>query len=562
MPRRQLSKSKLSKNYLSLPPHVYPARRGFIFRYTFPPILRLYSQQWEFKVNLGTSLELAQIIAYHLNSQINKMRWELKQLQNETDSKDRAELYRKILNGEVSINNDRLKNACNLSQYMTPESSRNYMQSLLAQIALAKMEIAPEDLAALRVRERLNEAVSQISHQAQATESKKLSEVYTEWCNEKRLKKNIKQSTEKTLKTVWKELLWFFGDVDVFSISDRQMKEYYKFWSGNVPPLAVRAPNNQPALSYQQMQDKINAGEVKKYVSDTHKQNMLVYIREFLDWGASPVRQTQYFKAEYKAYLSEIETHRKRRGNKRGLTDEEIITIRGDLRQYKDQANSSYGDIRWRYWIFHILLLTGARPAEIAQLRVNDILTADMPNPLASAGTGKTLGMPCFLIAESEVDENGRKGYTGYSNLPPKSVKNDGSERLVPIHPWLIADGFLDYVKCRRKNGAQQLFDVKYRADNGYTALVTQYYGRLIKKLFEDKKERNIKLYSTRNNFEEKIIRIGRDNYDRYICQRLTGRIPQEGSVEAYRDQAELPRLYNIVRQVHYKFMDTDADNG
>lgn len=554
MPRRQLSKSKLSKNYLSLPPHVYPARRGFIFRYTFPPILRLYSQQWEFKVNLGTNLELAQIVAYRLNSQINIMKWELKALQNETDSKDITELYSKILRGEVSTTNKRLDNACNLLQTMTTISSKKYVDSIISQIILASTEIAPEDITKLRVKERLTDAVRKIEQPVQR-EAKKLSEVYNEWRKTKQTK-GIKQSTEKVLNTVWNELKWFFGDVDVFSIRDSQMKDYYEFWNGNVPPLTVRAHKDKPILSYQTMKEKIENGELQQFVSNTHKQNMLVYIREFLEWGASSLRQTPYFPADYKTYLKEIKTPRKRRGNKRSLTDKEIITIRDYLLKFKEEESSSYGDIRWRYWIFQILLLTGARPREIGQLRVNDILTAETLNPLADEGKRDPLGMPCFLIAECEVDEHGKPGYKGYDNLEPKSVKNDGSERIVPIHPWLIEDGFLDYVASRRQNGAQQVFDTPHIGSNGCSARITKYYGRAIDSLFPDKKERNIKLYSTRNNFEEKILRISKDNYDTYICQRLTGRIPIEGSVEAYRDEADIGRLYEIIKQVKYEFME------
>ena len=200
-------------------------------------------------------------------------------------------------------------------------------------------------------------------------------------------------------------------------------------------------------------------------------------------------------------------------------------------------------------------MLTGARPREIGQLRVNDILNADTPNPLADEGKRERLGMPCFLIAECEIDEHGKPSYKGYNNLEPKSVKNDGSERIVPIHPWLIADGFLDYVESRRQRGEQQVFNTPHVGRNGCSANITKYYGRLIDKLFPDKKERNIKLYSTRNNFEEKTLRISKDNYDKYICQRLTGRIHVEGSVSAYRDEAEISRLYEIIRQVKYEFM-------
>lgn len=73
--------------------------------------------------------------------------------------------------------------------------------------------------------------------------------------------------------------------------------------------------------------------------------------------------------------------------------------------------------LRWIPWL---QAASGARVAELAQLWGSMVVTVD--------------GVPCIKI--TPAPDGGR-------------IKNDTSERTIPIHPTIVADGFLDFVKAR-----------------------------------------------------------------------------------------------------------------
>jgi len=81
-----------------------------------------------------------------------------------------------------------------------------------------------------------------------------------------------------------------------------------------------------------------------------------------------------------------------------------------------------------RYWIPLIGLYSGMRLNEICQLYVSDIIKFD--------------GLWCFSI-------NGEKD---------KRVKNDASERVIPIHPTLLNLGILKYVDELRASSMPRLW--------------------------------------------------------------------------------------------------------
>ncbi len=97
--------------------------------------------------------------------------------------------------------------------------------------------------------------------------------------------------------------------------------------------------------------------------------------------------------------------------------------------EFNDQRNGEYPE---RYWLLWILLHTGARREEIAQLSVNDVRASQEEH-----------GIWFFHITTHE-DEG-------------RTVKNKHSKRRVPVHSALIALGFLDYLKQRKGEG-QLLF--------------------------------------------------------------------------------------------------------
>ncbi len=89
----------------------------------------------------------------------------------------------------------------------------------------------------------------------------------------------------------------------------------------------------------------------------------------------------------------------------RAYTDDEAKVVLAAARKAQGGA---------RRWVPFVSAYTGARVAEICQLRVEDIRTID--------------GIPCMVFAA----EAG-------------SLKNANSERAVPLHPSLIEEGFLDF---------------------------------------------------------------------------------------------------------------------
>lgn len=105
----------------------------------------------------------------------------------------------------------------------------------------------------------------------------------------------------------------------------------------------------------------------------------------------------------------------------RAFTDAEAAAI-------LQAARGQKGFLRWLPWV---LCLTGARLNEICQADAADVATVD--------------GVPVIRI--HDVGEG-------------RSVKNTESRRTVPLHPALVAEGFLDYVS-RLPDGAPLWPDVK-----------------------------------------------------------------------------------------------------
>ena len=111
------------------------------------------------------------------------------------------------------------------------------------------------------------------------------------------------------------------------------------------------------------------------------------------------------------------------------FTDEDLRKLFGS-EEFIAQRTGKYPE---RYWLLLILLHTGARREEIAQLGVADVQQKD--------------GIWFFdITADPEELEGG------------KTLKNAHSKRRVPVHSHVIGLGFLEYLERRRKEGSALLF--------------------------------------------------------------------------------------------------------
>ncbi|MBW8852623.1 MAG: tyrosine-type recombinase/integrase [Xanthomonadales bacterium] len=101
-------------------------------------------------------------------------------------------------------------------------------------------------------------------------------------------------------------------------------------------------------------------------------------------------------------------------------------------------------------WAALIGLYTGARASEVGQLLTADIFEED--------------GVPCIRISDEGEHQK---------------VKTDVSLRTIPIHPDLLALGFLDWVDRTRKAGHERLFPAaKADAKNGQGNWISKAFSR------------------------------------------------------------------------------------
>jgi integrase len=92
-----------------------------------------------------------------------------------------------------------------------------------------------------------------------------------------------------------------------------------------------------------------------------------------------------------------------------------------------------------RFWVPLIGLHTGMRLNEICQLDVADVRQFE--------------GVYCIVVSEGSWDGAGEK-----------TLKTAASERIIPIHPNLLACGFFAFLKQRQREGRTKLF---YEIDAG-----------------------------------------------------------------------------------------------
>ena len=137
------------------------------------------------------------------------------------------------------------------------------------------------------------------------------------------------------------------------------------------------------------------------------RDSRLAPIRAVLGWGADNRRL-----AKNVAERITIDVKAKPSERRRGYTDEEAAIL------LRDARNQKAAHRRWVPWL---CAYTGARVSEICQLRAEDV---------------------------REVESIWCLAFTAEAG----SLKNVNSERLVPIHSAILAEGFLDFVR-RHKAG-------------------------------------------------------------------------------------------------------------
>lgn len=195
------------------------------------------------------------------------------------------------------------------------------------------------------------------------------------------------------------------------------------------------------------------------------------------------------------------------------FTDDDLININSLI--YSKKSLKPY-----MYWIPLILLHTGARIKEVAQLYVKDIYQIN--------------DIWVFSINENESDQ---------------LLKNVNSERIVPIHPKLIELGILEYLTLLQTNNELRLFpEIKHRRE-GYGTTPSVWFAKIRKTLGMTKLTPKMDAHSYRHTFIDHLKQQGQDEA---LVAALVGHLSGGLSFTRYGKDYESNTLVQLMSNVNF----------
>lgn len=122
------------------------------------------------------------------------------------------------------------------------------------------------------------------------------------------------------------------------------------------------------------------------------------------------------------------------------------------------------------YWLPLLMLATGARPNELAQLRTDDLkIFNERPH----------LNVLCLLDDDDQAAEQATKAK---AKNDPRRVKTAAGRRMIPLHPILIKAGFIQFIEGRHNGDAKKLFrELKPNKDGFWSAAITKRLNRIMR---------------------------------------------------------------------------------
>jgi hypothetical protein len=184
-------------------------------------------------------------------------------------------------------------------------------------------------------------------------------------------------------------------------------------------------------------------------------------------------------------------------------------------------------------WLPVLALLAGARQAEFAGLKASDV--KEEP---------ETLTQLMYIVRDRKA---GRR------------LKTKTSERVVPVHPQLVAVGFLDYVAARRRDDGEHawLFPTVAPDHRGALKAWSKWWGRYLR-TYVGLIDRNKVYHSFRHGFQDALRRT---TPDEELRDALTGRSSGKSVGRTYGAKRMLERwgakvLKEAIDKVSYPGLD------
>jgi integrase len=298
--------------------------------------------------------------------------------------------------------------------------SRAYKtQEELSVIRQSRGEYAPHDGTPTIIRQYSSVHTPGIDR----TKGMKLSKLGAIWKRVRKPKRTSSYGFDKSF-SIWKEL---HGDTPVSEITIDMVDEYVDF----IQKLPDRRFGVYRKLSPRQAIEKANQ------LGEKHRleHGGIVRLTGLLSAAVGVLVPRRLSLNPFDGALNNIVSNARK---KKPFSPEQLQKLFGEAPYVHPFPN----DRGARWWLPVVLIYTGARREEIAQLSVRDIK--------------KKQGIWYFNITDS-LDDEESIDEGEYEDIG-KSIKNQSSERIVPIHDELIRLGFLDHVSAMKSYGHDRIW--------------------------------------------------------------------------------------------------------
>lgn len=334
-----------------------------------------------------------------------------------------------------------------------------------------------------------------------------LSQAIEDFCQQRKNERSVNPLSQKRYRQYLDVMLQLLGDRDVTEFTRQDLLDL-KTKLYNRPANLSKNPAGTKLLDKRSVETNYTGKIVSVF--------RWLHLNKYIDDDLTP------------GLVRSLTATEKKERKRNGYNDEELKKIFDLLPFDPVQPHMA--------WVPLIALYSGARQGEICQLLVSDIKEAD--------------GIPYMHITEE--DESGKV---------VKSVKNESSKRSVPIHHVIVEMGFLEFVKLRKTQGKQVLFESQLRSRYGTKPLTGQYYSKRFqafnrKQITSDPK----KVFHSFRHMVHNQLKQKRVPTDLYHA--ITGHTPQYEMDLVYTEDFALVTKYDALLKLEYPAVDLQVLKG
>jgi integrase len=277
-----------------------------------------------------------------------------------------------------------------------------------------------------------------LSAAARSRVSKHIAE-YLKYEEAREADREIGEKKVPQVRTRLKPFLDRFGQRQIGTLTPADMEQYKK----DLVYLPVDAPSLRSAinLSFDEIikrsRKKLivdNSGDIALTITANTLDGYITVAKNFLEhakkqYAINPLITTGF----------DVKVKAREGVTKRAFTQLELEAIFGSAYYVEANYNKCH-----QYWVPLLGAFCGARLNEIAQLQLDDIQQDDA-------------GLWYINITDSQDDDEDGDG---------KSLKNEESRRIIPVHQKLLDLGFIDFVKSQRASAPTRKAAIEEAARN------------------------------------------------------------------------------------------------